>query len=74
METSTHISEMVSNGDALIETYVEGRGPALVLLPSYGRDGGKDFDAFSGLVARAGFRVLRPQPRGVGRSSGSMQA
>jgi pimeloyl-ACP methyl ester carboxylesterase len=74
MATSTRVSEMVSNGDAVIETYVEGRGPALVVLPSYGRDGGEDFDAFAELVARAGFQVLRPQPRGIGRSSGSMQA
>ena len=74
METSTHISEMVSSGDAIIETYVNGRGPALVVLPSYGRDGGEDFDAFSEIVASAGFQVLRPQPRGIGRSSGSMQA
>jgi pimeloyl-ACP methyl ester carboxylesterase len=65
---------MVSNGDAVIETYVDGRGPALVVLPSYGRDGGEDFDEFSELVVRAGFHVLRPQPRGVGRSSGSTQA
>jgi pimeloyl-ACP methyl ester carboxylesterase len=65
---------MVSNGDAVIETYVNGRGPALVVLPSYGRDGGEDFDAFSELLAEAGFQVLRPQPRGVGRSSGSMKA
>ena len=69
METHARISEMISSEDALIETYVNGRGPALVVLPSCGRDGGEDFDAFSGLVARAGFQVLRPQPRGIGQSS-----
>ena len=27
-----------------IETYVDGDGPSFVILPSYGRDGGDDFD------------------------------
>jgi pimeloyl-ACP methyl ester carboxylesterase len=74
MGTSTRASEMILGRDAVIETYVDGRGPALVVLPSYGRDGGRDFDVFADLVAKAGFQVLRPQPRGIGRSSGSMQA
>ena len=73
MAIKARVSETVSNGDAIVETYVDGRGPALVVLPSYGRDGGEDFDAFAEVVARAGFQVLRPQPRGIGRSSGSMQ-
>lgn len=46
----------------------------LVVLPSYGRDGGTDFDNFAAIVASAGFCVIRPQPRGIGRSVGSMQA
>jgi pimeloyl-ACP methyl ester carboxylesterase len=65
---------MVSHGTAVVETLVQGQGPTLVMLPSYGRGGGRDFDAFAALIANAGFRVLRPQPRGVGRSSGPMNA
>jgi pimeloyl-ACP methyl ester carboxylesterase len=63
-------SDIVSQNGVRIETYVDGNGPALVILPSYGRDGGEDFDAFADLAAKAGWRVLRPQPRGVGNSTG----
>ncbi|MCV7014190.1 alpha/beta fold hydrolase [Mycolicibacterium madagascariense] len=65
---------MVIAGATSIETYVDGDGPAIVLLPSYGRDGGNDFDALAATLARAGYRVLRPQPRGVAGSSGPMTA
>ncbi len=64
--------EIVAVGAASIETYVDGHGPAVVILPSYGRDGGRDFDPLTATLARAGYRVLRPQPRGVGRSAGPM--
>jgi pimeloyl-ACP methyl ester carboxylesterase len=33
-------------------------------------DGGDDFDPFSKLLPDAGFLVLRPQPRGIGASTG----
>jgi len=65
-------SAFVDNGKARIETYIEGSGPALVVLPSYGRDGGEDYDAFAAAIARGGFSVLRPQPRGIGKSTGPM--
>ena len=55
-----------------METYVEGDGPAFVILPSYGRDSGDDYDSIAGRVAGAGWKVLRPQPRGVARSRGPM--
>ena len=45
---------------------------AFAVLPSYGRDGGEDFDYFAGNVGAAGFRVLRPQPRGTAGSKGKM--
>ena len=32
-----------------------------------------DFDAFAADIAKSGFRVLRPQPRGAGKSEGPMQ-
>ncbi len=43
-----------------------------MILPSLGRSG-KDYDAVSRLLAKDGFRVLRPQPRGIGRSQGPME-
>jgi pimeloyl-ACP methyl ester carboxylesterase len=65
-------SEVVAVGEVTIETYVDGSGPDVVLLPSYGRDGGGDFDPLTAALADAGFRVLRPQPRGIARSAGPM--
>ncbi len=67
-------TEVVSNGSAAIEVFVDGAGPAIVIVPSYGRDAAGDFDDFAKLIAAAGFKVVRPQPRGTGRSSGSMSA
>ena len=67
-------SEIVTGGAVSIETYIDGRGPAIVIVPSYGRDGGKDFDPLTATLAHAGFRVLRPQPRGVAGTTGPMTA
>lgn len=65
-------SEVVSANGVTIETYVQGTGPAVVVLPSTGRDGGEDFDDVAARVAAAGFKVLRPQPRGIAGSTGPM--
>lgn len=72
--TTVVTSELVIHGSTTIETLVQGAGRPIVVLPSYGRDGGADFDQFADCVASAGMRVLRPQPRGIGRSTGPMQA
>ena len=55
------------NGDGRIEVLAQGDGPVIVLLPSLGR-GASDFDAIAIRLASAGYRVLRPQPRGIGQS------
>src|ERR1700712_5197133 len=65
-------SEIVAYDDVRIEVIAEGSGPLLVLLPSRGR-AAEDFDVVAAGLAQAGFRVLRPQPRGAGRSSGPMK-
>ncbi|MBR0954937.1 alpha/beta fold hydrolase [Bradyrhizobium canariense] len=62
---------VVDVGGARIEIIAEGQGPLIVLLPSTGR-GPDDFDVLAGGLAQAGFRVLRPQPRGIGGSVGPM--
>ena len=62
---------VVSYDDVRIDLIAEGAGPLVVLLPSRGR-GSLDFDTFAAGIAQAGFRVLRPQPRGVGESRGPM--
>ncbi len=63
---------LLDNGPARIDVIVEGRGPAVVLLPSSQRDS-EDFDDLAQRLAAGGFKVLRPQPRGMGRSAGPMQ-
>lgn len=63
---------LIRRGDTQIEVLAEGAGPLIVLLPSLGR-GAEDFGAIAARVAAAGFRVLRPQPRGIGASRGPMR-
>src|SRR5213076_980158 len=55
-----------------IEVLAEGVGRPVVLLPSLGRDSYDYDDVAEGLAAN-GFRVLRPLPRGMGRSTGPME-
>jgi hypothetical protein len=62
---------VVSRDNVDIEVLSQGSGPVLVLLPSLGRSG-EDYDAVAVMLASQGFRVLRPQPRGIGRSKGPM--
>ena len=64
--------EVIRRGDVAVEVVAEGSGPLVVLLPSLGRDS-DEFDPIAERIAAAGFRVLRPQPRGYGRSSGPME-
>jgi len=63
---------MVARDDARLEVLVQGKGPTIVMLPSLGR-GAADFDAIADRLAEAGYRVLRPQPRGIGESTGPWQ-
>lgn len=67
----TRQSRCVKGHGVTLEVYADGTGPALVVLPSYGR-GGEDFDSFADRVSAAGFKVLRPQPRGISGSMGKM--
>src|SRR5579884_3280596 len=55
-----------------IDTIAEGKGPLIVLLPSRGRDS-EDYDEVAAGLAREGFRVLRPQPRGMLGSKGPLK-
>jgi pimeloyl-ACP methyl ester carboxylesterase len=62
---------VIRRTDVAIEVLAQGRGPRIVLLPSLGR-GASDFEQIAERLARAGYRVLRPQPRGIGESRGPM--
>src|SRR5712691_7475874 len=70
-DASAVVRMVIRRGDVQIEILAQGAGPLMVLLPSLGR-GAEDFDAIATRLATAGFRVLRPQPRGIGRSRGRM--
>ena len=63
--------ELVRYADVQIDVITEGSGPLILLLPSRGRDS-EDYDEVAQGIAKAGFRVLRPQPRGIGQSTGPM--
>src|SRR5688572_28857416 len=56
-------TSIVRRGPVTIEVLAQGAGPLVVLLPSLGR-GATDFDVMADRIADAGYRVLRPQPRG----------
>jgi pimeloyl-ACP methyl ester carboxylesterase len=64
--------DVVRHDGVAIEVIREGRGPLIVLLPSLGRDS-EEFDPIAAQMARDGFRVIRPRPRGFGRSVGPME-
>jgi pimeloyl-ACP methyl ester carboxylesterase len=64
--------EIVYYDDVRIEVIAEGRGPLIVMLPSRGR-GAEDFDTVADELAKRGFRVVRPEPRGAALSRGPME-
>ena len=64
--------EFVRYDNVAIDVIVDGQGTqTVVLLPSLARDS-EDYDAVADGLAKAGYRVLRPQPRGIGKSTGPM--
>jgi pimeloyl-ACP methyl ester carboxylesterase len=60
------------SGSASIAYLDEGEGRPLVILPSLGR-GPADYDALTMMLVAQGVRVIRPFPRGIGQSQGTMQ-
>lgn len=72
MESS---EEWVAHGDARLKVRVIGKWGErdVVMLPSLGR-GSHDFDALAARVTRQGYRVLLPEPRGIGGSCGPLDA
>lgn len=62
---------IVKEGNAQIEVFARGTGPRIVMVPSLGR-GATDFDAIAERISAAGYRVLCPQPRGIGASTGAL--
>ena len=67
----TATRNIVVRGEARIEVLSQGKGPLVVMVPSLGRPA-EDFDDLAQRLADAGYRALRPQPRGIGGSEGPM--
>jgi pimeloyl-ACP methyl ester carboxylesterase len=65
------VRSVVEAGPAQITVLSEGAGPLVVMLPSRGRDS-EDYGEVAAAIAGEGFRVLRPQPRGMLGSTGLM--
>ena len=63
---------LVGYDNVTIDVIAEGRGPLIVLLPSRGRDS-EDYDEVAAGLAKEGFRILRPQPRGMLGSKGPLK-
>ncbi len=61
----------VAAPSASIRVRASGAGPLLVLLPGLGRPAG-DLDPLAAHLVQAGFRVVQPDPRGSGGSTGPM--
>lgn len=67
--TDTHAWEvhLLDLPSGTLEVFTMGAGHPLVLLPSLGR-GQEDFDGIAPMLVAAGLRLIRPEPRGIGRS------
>lgn len=66
-------STMVPGPAGRIEVWEYGDGAPVLLLPSLGR-GAADFDDLALRLARAGYHAIHPEPRGVGGSTGDLDA
>lgn len=60
---------LIEAGAAKIHAIIEGAGQPVLLLPAMGR-GVADFTDLSARLVAAGFQVVRPEPRGIGASTG----
>lgn len=61
----------IERGTVRIVAHAYGKGPRVVMMPSLGR-GAADFAVIAERIAAAGYRVLCPEPRGIGGSQGPL--
>ena len=64
-------SKAIQGAGAILQVRSTGYGPDLVLLPGLGRPA-DDLDPLARRLVSAGFRVIQPDPRGSGDSTGSL--
>ncbi|WP_191486808.1 alpha/beta fold hydrolase [Pseudomonas sp. FEN] len=64
--------DVIKYDNVQIDVTSQGKGPVIVMLPSLGRSG-RDYDQVAEDLQAKGFRVVRPEPRGIGKSVGPME-
>ena len=62
---------VAEKGNVHIEALDQGKGHVIVILPSKGR-GANDYDEVARYLAADGYRVIRPEPRGIKGSKAPM--
>lgn len=74
MSTYKSISYQATNKSEpiTIQYLDQGVGPVIVILPSLARSG-RDYDDLAPRIVAKGFRVIRPEPRGIRGSHGPME-
>jgi pimeloyl-ACP methyl ester carboxylesterase len=65
--------EVVHAGPATLQVTIRGAGEPIVFIPSRGR-GAEDFDDLSARLVREGYEAILPEPRGIGGSTGPLDA
>jgi pimeloyl-ACP methyl ester carboxylesterase len=66
------VTQMVARPRGQIETMVEGAGPTVLMIASLGRPAA-DFNDLSARLVQAGYRTVRFNASGIGRSTGPMK-
>ena len=61
-----------ATNEVQIEYADQGDGAIICILPSLARSG-RDYDVVASYLQQDGFRVIRPEPRGIGLSHGPMR-
>jgi pimeloyl-ACP methyl ester carboxylesterase len=62
---------IATNGEAKLRVFTAGEGPTIVMLPARGL-GPFELEPLAERLLPAGFRVVLPEPRGYGESSGPL--
>jgi len=63
--------QTIDAGVSSIQVSVRGAGQTIVMIPSLGR-GASDFEEVANALVVAGYRVILPEPRGIGQSIGPL--
>lgn len=71
LATASLEHQVVRYDNVQIDVTAQGQGPVIVMLPSLGRSA-RDYDQVASYLQADGFRVVRPEPRGIGESKGPM--